>query len=41
MSGVAAKATEAWKDKGGRGQPHGPTAEAMLNDYLIGKLADV
>ncbi|MFP3941886.1 MAG: cytochrome b5 domain-containing protein [Thermoanaerobaculia bacterium] len=32
------EATEAWEDKG-YGEPHSPAAEAMLEDYLVGRLA--
>lgn len=32
------ESTEAWETKG-NGRPHGPEAEAMLEDYLVGRLA--
>lgn len=33
------EATEPWETKG-YGEPHSPAAEAMLEDYLVGRLAE-
>lgn len=33
------EATEGWETKG-YGEPHSPAAEAMLEDYLVGRLAE-